>query len=747
MSPADASSAAVRRDMASRREPVVGAAVLALLAGIVALWPYVPVIAAGPWTFVVMTAILGVAATGAVTRALLHRKRAGVRAVVALAVQIAVALFVLTAVLLPQTAVLGFIPTLSTLAVFGQYGVQAASEIYNGNAPIADTVALRAVLGAAFAVVAILIDQLVALRRPLLTAILVTVVGALPMIITLGDPDVVWFIALAIVVLVLLRRAARGDRRSPRRSSALTAVGTGAVAVLVAVIVAPALPVSANWLMTGAGVSIDATLRLGDDLRRPDPIQVMTLATTAETAPYLRIATLSRFNGDVWRPDRGDTAPLTEGFGDPDWSEDVEGTARSTSIRILGLSSSRLPLPYPAQRVVGLPGGWEAMPENRTLVSERADASGSDYTVTSALVQPTLEQITAARVSDAGRTPPLPDDLPPLIAQTAREVTADADTDYDRLIALQDWFRNQFEYSIDTPVDEGFDGTGADAVATFLEVRSGYCIHFAGAFALMAKTLDMPVRIVVGYLPGRLTDEKRGDEFVYSVMSDQLHAWPEVHFEGIGWVPFEPTATLGVATSFAPAETEGGAGADPDAPEAPSAAPTTAPTTAPTIAPEDRPGAEAGGTDTLRRLDPTPVMLIVLGVLLVLLLPALIRQGLRMLRMRRASGGDATAAWTELRDTMLDLGLSPSEADTPRVRAAELQSARRADPEALRVLVAAIEQVSYARSPQDAGDLATPLHTVLADLRAAVDPRSRFAARLLPRSLFAQRPSRRSALV
>src|SRR5690606_9670278 len=116
---------------------------------------------------------------------------------------------------------------------------------------------------------------------------------------------------------------------------------------------------------------------------------------------------------------------------------------------------------------------------------------------------------------------------------------------------------------------------------SFLEKRTGYCIHFAGAFALMADTLGMPVRIVVGYLPGSGTDQRRDDSIVYSVTSDQLHSWPEVHFEGIGWVPFEPTATLGVPTDFI-AASSGGSG---DGPEAPT--PTIAPTTSPSATPTD----------------------------------------------------------------------------------------------------------------------------------------------------------------
>ena len=165
-------------------------------------------------------------------------------------------------------------------------------------------------------------------------------------------------------------------------------------------------------------------------------------------------------------------------------------------------------------------------------------------------MSPTLEQIralpAAAPIVDPGTEPV---ELPEVIGETAAGVTADATNDYDRLIALQSWFRSQFSYSLETPVDEGFDGTGADAVARFLDVKSGYCIHFAGAFALMAESLDMEVRIVVGYLPGALTETTRGDEAVYSVSSDQLHSWPEVLFPGVGWVPFEPTASLGVPTS------------------------------------------------------------------------------------------------------------------------------------------------------------------------------------------------------
>ena len=194
-------------------------------------------------------------------------------------------------------------------------------------------------------------------------------------------------------------------------------------------------------------------------------------------------------------------------------------------------------------------------------------------------------------------------------------------------------------------MEEGFDGTGAEAVAEFLDARSGYCVHFAGAFALMAESLGMQVRIVVGYLPGSLTDEKRGSESVFSVTSDRLHSWPEVLFPGVGWVPFEPTASLGVPTAFRPGATQGSGSGTPSAP-APTTAPQAEQTSGPEVDRNDAGGDSASGGE-LRRLDPTPVALTTLGVVVLLLLPALIRLAERRARLSRARRGDPAAAWAE----------------------------------------------------------------------------------------------------
>ncbi|MDT0158444.1 DUF3488 and transglutaminase-like domain-containing protein [Microbacterium sp. ARD32] len=722
----------------TRRPPSpAGAGALTALTAAVAVWAYTGAVLPGLWSFVIGTLIAVIVLTGILARVAFAGVRAGVSRMLVLLLQVVAAALACTATLAGETGIAGLVPTPRTVQLVGLRLQQSLDEIMNGVAPIAASVPIATLLGLAFAVVVILLDQLVAHRRVLLAAVFSSIVGVMPMLISFGSVNLAWFLMQAIVILLLLRYGARHARHAPLRASTTVAMSSGVLAIVAALVLAPVLPVASALPGTGPMLTVDATLRLGDDLRRPEGVEALTLVTSAAKPPYLRMATLSRFDGDVWRPDRGERVPLGDGFGDLDWTDPIKTVESEVSIHVTGVSSDRLPVPYAPQQVTDAGGGWSAMAVNRTVVSRTADAAGSDYTVQAATAVPTLEQIRASTASGAD-VPELPDDLPSIIEDLAREVTAGADTDYDRLIALQDWFRAEFTYSLQAPVDEGFDGTGADAVATFLEKRTGYCIHFAGAFALMASNLGMPVRIVVGYLPGAATDQKRGDQILYSVSSDQLHSWPEVHFEGIGWVPFEPTATLGEPTDFIAASAGGGSGEGPEAP-APSSSPTpssSTDTSGITDAPRD-PG--SAGATPLRRLDPVPVTLTALGILLVLALPLLARSLVRARRLGRARRGDAMAAWAELNDTLVDLGLRAPQAQTARVRADVLATTRAVDADALAPLVRAVEHASYARAVPDAGNLATPLGAVIAQLSESVDGRQRLLARLLPASLFARR--------
>src|SRR5258708_35547969 len=55
--------------------------------------------------------------------------------------------------------------------------------------------------------------------------------------------------------------------------------------------------------------------------------------------------------------------------------------------------------------------------------------------------------------------------------------------------------------------------------------------------AMLLRMDGVPARVAAGFLPGTL-DHATG---LYRVSASDAHAWVEVYFAGIGWVPFDPT--------------------------------------------------------------------------------------------------------------------------------------------------------------------------------------------------------------
>ena len=177
-------------------------------------------------------------------------------------------------------------------------------------------------------------------------------------------------------------------------------------------------------------------------------------------------------------------------------------------------------------------------------------------------------------------------------------------------------------------------------------------------------------------------------------MSSQLHSWPEVFFDGIGWIPFEPTVGLGVPTTFAPAATladNPGDETDVDPEPTPSAS---APLEGLDEDIPDQGVVDAGGASTT--INPLPTAGIVLAVLAALAIPALI-QGLRMRRLGAAARqGDTVAAWTIVQDAAIDLGIAAPASESPRALGRRLIDHHGAPLAETTILVGAIERASYA---------------------------------------------------
>jgi len=711
-----------------------------------ALAPLLGVIAPGAWIVGVLIVSGTVFAVGFVGR------RTGLAAPVVSLIEVAAWVVLVTGTFLRDAAIVFFIPTLHTLRLVPELVHEAIGQIQLGTAPLPATTALAFCIVTAAGAVAIVVDHIVLTARlPLAAAIALIAVSLIPSLAVPGPFDVIGFVVLAAAILFLLRADTRTRHQPPRSvptppsSTSAIALSIGLVAVLVAVAATPLLPAPPVRAGSGfgGGTSINASLDLGRDLRRPDPVTVLTLTTTGLGAPYLRAATLSSFNEDIWKPDTDQTS-LLEGdtaFDALDTDADIPVKKTTTTIHIDALNARYVPLPYPATTVKGLGEGWLTMSSNRTIVSNgTVSTSGADYTVVAEVPNPTLEQIEASTAhSGDADSMGLQAVIPSNITQAAYQITEGATSDYDALLDLQNWFRGpDFQYSLSAPIQEGFDGSSVSAVSDFLREKKGYCVHFASAFAIMARVLGMSSRIVVGYLPGTADTSRvtEGDPITYTVSSSQLHAWPEVYFAGIGWVGFEPTKSLGTPTGFLPAAAGGGDDLSPT--DAPSQTPETS---ASPSASDDPHGLRAedanNGAGAQAGVNLLPWALGAVGIVLLLLVPLALGALRRRRRDAAAHAGDAMAAWSSVRETAIDLGIPVPVSESPRSLGRRLVRDHNAPDAETLLLVRAVEEAAYAESGVRADGRAVrdAAAAVRTGLYLSVPGGRRMRALLFPRSL------------
>ncbi len=133
------------------------------------------------------------------------------------------------------------------------------------------------------------------------------------------------------------------------------------------------------------------------------------------------------------------------------------------------------------------------------------------------------------------------------VAELSRRLTADQPSAYDAVLAVEDYVRDNANYSESPPERP------VPLNAFLFDDRLGYCQHFSGAMALLLRFAGIPTRVASGFTPG----ERQGQDS-YLVTGLDAHAWVEVYFEGIGWVPFDPTPAEAPNRSQAVAEEDSG---------------------------------------------------------------------------------------------------------------------------------------------------------------------------------------------
>lgn len=189
------------------------------------------------------------------------------------------------------------------------------------------------------------------------------------------------------------------------------------------------------------------------------------------------------------------------------------------------------------------------------VYSQNRLPEGTTYSVSSSYINPdrllsalTDAGLTVSALPDSARTDDnlaqnlaVPDSADysegGIVYDTARQaagLTGDGSDDLDPLtqaINLRDYLQ-QMTYTLDAAAPAADE----DFVAYFLQ-QQGYCVYFASAMTMMARSLGIPARYVEGYLASGLNS----DDSVATITNRQAHAWSELYFDGIGWVSFDAT--------------------------------------------------------------------------------------------------------------------------------------------------------------------------------------------------------------
>ncbi|RNL86433.1 transglutaminase TgpA family protein [Halostreptopolyspora alba] len=752
---------------------------LAAVAVVCTLPALSPLLSGTEWWIAPTTVVVAVVVSGAV-----HRASPLTQALLPLT-QAVVTACAITAMFTSSHALAGFVPTPESVEALLSLIDDGRARMEGEPAPLAPRAEVSVILTIAFGLVAIVTDFLaVTVRAPALTALPLAGPLLAPLAVAEHgiDPLRVGLAAAGYLALLAVDTFGRATDWGPRRGPAfgvtvilgatrhaLVATGVSATALALALLV----PLATPHLSSSAIHDLAEGVRLGGqtvttthpmvslrrDLSSPSDREVLEYRTSASQPGYLRTYVLDEFDGESWTMSSLTTSPdnrVTSTSPLPPAPGNQTGERVTTEITLADRArvTDFLPAPY-APREIEVAGDWFADPDSLMIFSTRGTTRETNYVVTSERPDPAPGEVADTPSGGAGvddRFLDVPDDTSPSVAETTSSVIADSDTPHERAVALQEWFTSdgRFEYDLRPPPIPD----GADPLSHFLlESRVGFCEQFAAAMTVMARQAGIPARVAVGYTSG---EHVSGD--TWRVTESDAHAWPELYFEGQGWLRFEPTPSSaegqGSATvpeytaparpdGAAPDETPGTGDAAGEPPPEGSPTPEASEESEPDVTDgaDDAGDSGSDGTGGTRSSVAWPLALVILALLSA---PALVRAAVRRARLAVVSASvsaapdRARAAFTELRDDLVDMGLPRDPAESPRALADRLAADHELDGAALEALwrvALAEESARYAPVPQVGRTLAADLATVRAGLRTSLPRPRRILAVLAPRSL------------
>ncbi|HEX8629673.1 MAG TPA: transglutaminaseTgpA domain-containing protein, partial [Catenuloplanes sp.] len=399
---------------------------------------------------------------------------------------------------------------------------------------------------------------------------------------------------------------------------------------------------------------------ISERLRTPD--RVVFHHWTDATPDRWPVVVLDAFDGRRWT---SAARYHRLGAGRPaDPSVTVPTRIRSAQVSIEGLRGPWLPTPGRTVAVAVSGAGPAPLVDDAdgTLVAAQNPA-GLRYDVRWAVPDAPADRLAGAAL-DTTSSAAAPADLPPVLSALARDAVGPAPPNFRTALALEGYLRRNYRVATGEQLPTGH---GYPQLQYFLTTsKRGTSEQFATGYVLLARSLGLPARLVVGFR--QPTAAEPGNR--YTVRNADVLAWPEVRVTGLGWVPLDPTAQAGAgrAGGGLGAATEQARNAPP--PPVPAAPTGTPDRRAPEAAPATRAAARPAGVG--------PAHLGAAGVATALLLAgaaAAVPLAKRRRTRRRRRGHPVpviAGAWLEVRDRLLDHGVPVRRGATVRDVAADL---------------------------------------------------------------------------
>lgn len=444
---------------------------------------------------------------------------------------------------------------------------------------------------------------------------------------------------------------------------------------------------------------------------------------------YWRLLALDQYAGEAWR-----SAADYQATGGPIESrEPFRGRSIEAvqKFHIRGLAGPWMPAAYQAVKIAGADA--QVDPKGTGIVTPRRLFENQRYTITSELPHPTVQSLEKAKDPEGLDQYRALAGVEGRIFDFARQITLGKKNEYERVVAISDHLRT-FKYSENVPAGH----SGGELARFLFQTRAGYCEQFAGAMAVLVRSLGYPARVAVGFLPGDY-DVATG---TYRVSARHAHAWPEVYFDKIGWVPFEPTPrdialppsyALGAAAP-APAPAQQPEVVPPPPVEEPAQQP--APQNAPPVTPPVTPQPEGRGIPAIVWIALIPFTLTLVALISLALVKS--RRRRDMYRRDLTPAFRVRSAFKDVEAAATDLAHRWDPSLTPAEFVATLRKTLRLDRGSTEVLIAGYQESVYGVegvSLEEADATARAARALRSQIWERANFRGKFALAFSPRSL------------